>query len=119
MAARNRAAMTPAPRPCTWGSERPGSGARGAADFILPTNPTNCIPIARFGLKLVATGANIARAKEFRHRADRRDVAGGGALERGAWTGGRMKVMTDLEAYVQQEGRAEMVRQVRAKIDEL
>jgi glutamine synthetase len=30
-----------------------------------------------------------------------------------------MKVMTDLEAYVQQEGRAEMVRQVRAKIDEL
>src|SRR6202047_2981094 len=122
MAARNRAAMMAALRPCTWGSERPGSEARGAAVFILHTNPTNCLPIVKFGLKLVAAGANIARAKEFRHRAGRRGAArrgGGCALEKGAWTGDRMKVMTDLEAYVQQEGRAEMVRQVRAKIDEM
>src|SRR6476620_5125099 len=80
MAARNRAAMMAALRPCTWGSERPGSEARGAAVFILHTNPTNCLPIVKFGLKLVAAGANIARAKEFRYRAGRL-----GAARRGGW----------------------------------
>src|ERR1700680_1052763 len=80
MAARRRAAMTAAARPCTWGSERPGSGARGAADFILHTNPTNCLPIVRFGLKLVATGVNIARVEKFRHCADGLDVAASGPI---------------------------------------
>jgi hypothetical protein len=39
-------------------------------------------------LKLVAAGANIARAKEFRHRADRLDVTAGGAPESGTLTAG-------------------------------